>query len=186
MGRIDKVKRFSALLPRELTIIVREVKSQGLRFFKSSFRKQGFTDKVFIPWRRRKNDPNSHSAKFGRKRIKGRAILVQSGDLRRSIKGVARPNEVVFSSDLPYARIHNDGGTISHPGGTGFIPKKGGAVFISNSKRKELEAEGKKVLVTKPHKIKMPRRRFMGPSAFLMEELSAMAEKRLKKLWKDA
>lgn len=155
----------------------------GVRFFKSSFRKQGYTDKVFIPWRRRK-DSKSRSIKFGQKRTTGRAILVQSGDLRRSINGQVNGNQIVFKSDLPYAQIHNDGGTINHPGGTAYrIVAKGKAVFISNAKRKALEADGKTVKVTKPHKIKIPRRRFMGPSAFLMDELNRMAEKRLLKLW---
>ena len=42
----------------------------------------------------------------------GRAILVKSGDLRRSIRfdTVNKSNlSVRIASDLPYARIHNEG-----------------------------------------------------------------------------
>ena len=39
--------------------------------------------------------------------------LIDSGALRRSIRGTARRNTVQFSSSLPYASIHNEGGTLT-------------------------------------------------------------------------
>ncbi len=57
-------------------------------------RKAFFTDK----WKRRAN-PNA----------KGSLLLV-TGTLRRSIKSEVRGNGVRFSSAVPYATIHNEGG----------------------------------------------------------------------------
>lgn len=39
--------------------------------------------------------------------------LVDSGALRRSIRGRVAGNSVSFSSSLPYASIHNEGGTLT-------------------------------------------------------------------------
>jgi phage gpG-like protein len=71
-------------------------------FFVDSFRKQGFDDKNVQKWKPRK---------VADKRA-GRAILVKTGDLRRSI--IRNPANraaltVKISTDLAYAARHNDG-----------------------------------------------------------------------------
>lgn len=42
----------------------------------------------------------------------GGHILVDSGELRRSIRSEIRESSIVFVTDLPYAAIHNEGGVI--------------------------------------------------------------------------
>ena len=79
-----------------------EIGNTAKVFFVDSFRKQGFDDKSVEAWKPRKQAD---------KRA-GRAILVKSGDLRRSI--IRNPENraalsVKISTDLPYARRHNDG-----------------------------------------------------------------------------
>lgn len=64
-------------------------------FDKNFERKAFFTDK----WKKRAN-PNA----------KGTLLMV-SGTMRRSIKSEVRENGVRFSSAVPYASIHNEGGT---------------------------------------------------------------------------
>jgi phage gpG-like protein len=71
-------------------------------FFVDSFRKQGWDDKNVQKWKPRK---------VADKRA-GRAILVKTGDLRRSI--IRNPANraaltVKISTDLAYAARHNDG-----------------------------------------------------------------------------
>lgn len=39
--------------------------------------------------------------------------LIDSGNLRRSIRGTISRNSIAFSSSLPYASIHNTGGTLT-------------------------------------------------------------------------
>jgi hypothetical protein len=51
-----------------------------------------------------------------------------------------------------YARIHEYGGTINHPGGTKYIIKDGQAKFVPSSFSGEVEG------ITKPHKIDIPER----------------------------
>ena len=62
-------------------------------------RKAFFSDK----WKRRAN-PNAKGS-----------LLIVTGTLRRSIRSEVRGNGVRFSSAVPYASIHNEGGTGTKP-----------------------------------------------------------------------
>lgn len=66
------------------------------------------------------------------------------------------------STNSPYARIHEFGGTINHPGGTPYVITDKGAIFIKKETAARLESEGKHVGYTKPHTITMPARPFFG------------------------
>lgn len=140
---------------------------EGERFFKLSFTKQGWEDKVFLPWQARKG---SNTRKLGEKK-QGRAILIQSGALRRSVRVVKRGrNFVVIGSSLPYAKIHNEGGTIA------------GTYSIRTHKRRNRKSEGTHLVESHTRKVntKMPRRRFMGNSAALNYQIFKVIRQRIK------
>lgn len=40
------------------------------------------------------------------------SLMMRSGKLRRSIQSKIQGNQIVFTSSLPYAKIHNDGGEV--------------------------------------------------------------------------
>lgn len=71
-----------------------------------AFREQGFTDVSLDPWAKRKTRNRSD-----RRTTRSRAILVNTGHLRRSIRvGRARFNLIeVGSYGVKYARYHNKG-----------------------------------------------------------------------------
>jgi phage gpG-like protein len=79
-----------------------EIGNSAKSFFVENFRKQGFDDKNVEKWKpRKKADKRA-----------GRAILVKTGDLRRSI--IRNPANraalsVKISTDLVYAARHNNG-----------------------------------------------------------------------------
>ena len=52
----------------------KQIRDMGLQFFISRFRKQGWHDKSFEPWAKRKSNDKR----------KGRAILIDKGRLRKS------------------------------------------------------------------------------------------------------
>lgn len=83
--------------------------------FTESFRNQGFTDESLEAWKPRKRTERS--------RMGSRAILVKSGRLRRSLS-VRRFGAlaVKITTDVPYARVHNDG--LRSGRGKGFIMPK--------------------------------------------------------------
>lgn len=65
---------------------------------------------------------------------------------------------------IPYARIHELGGTIEHPGGTPYRVIGGRAIFVS-------KANGAGLPTTKPHNIEMPARPYIGPSMKAFNEI---------------
>lgn len=107
----------------------------------------------------------------------GGKLLAKTGALRRSVKYKIIGTRIEFSSRLPYAQIHNQGGVINHPGGTAYFKKKGETIWISNRK-----AAGKKYPRTKAHKINIPQRQFVGAHP----KLDKMIEKEIEGLISDA
>jgi len=89
----------------------------------------------------------------------------RSGRLKNSITS-AKVGRMRYGvgTNLKYARIHELGGTINHPGGTPYIVTANGAVFLSRAKAANLEQRGFWVGKTKPHPIKMPRRPYLVPA----------------------
>lgn len=117
-------------MERAIILIGNEAKN----FFVNSWRLQGFEDRTVEKWKPRKKET---------KRTIGRAILVQSGDLRRSI--IRQPVNkaqlsVKISTDLPYAKVHNEG--------LGKMPKR---EFIGNSYK--LNENCKKIVISQLDKI---------------------------------
>ena len=95
--KLASLQKMKSTLP---TVLGNKIKN----FTMDAFRKQGWTDNGFERWKPRKKNKDA-----------GRAILVKTGKLRRSIK-VRTANwtrVVVGSYGIDYAQIHNEGGSIS-------------------------------------------------------------------------
>lgn len=93
------LKRFESQLPA----VVSEMGAIGQNHFIKSFQKQGFENVTLEPWKPRKDTRMDRGKP-------NRAILVKSGALRRSIRRIAIGKYGVnLVSELPYAKIHNDG-----------------------------------------------------------------------------
>lgn len=155
---IDKVM---SDIQRDIMKVVRKapraVGRIAINHFEENFERGGFMDKTLERWKPRKNDKDS-----------GRGVLIgkQSAGLMRSIRVLSSNGQaVIVGTSKPYARIHNRGGTINHPGGTAYFVKGGKAVFVRNVTAKRYnEIFNRKMKRTKPHKIKIPQRKFLGPS----------------------
>lgn len=90
----DQVRQLKKSIPAQTS-------SMAVEWFENSFTRQGFTDRRFKRWKKRK--PYAP-------RNEGRAILVDTGTLRRSIrKERVTFRQVRIVSKLPYSAIHNDG-----------------------------------------------------------------------------
>jgi phage gpG-like protein len=117
-------------MERAIILIGNEAKN----FFVNSWRLQGFEDMSVQKWAPRKKQDKKRA---------GRAILVDSGDLRRSI--IREPVNksqlsVKISTDLPYAKVHNEG--------EGKMPKR---QFMGNSYK--LNENCKKILISQLDRI---------------------------------
>lgn len=130
MKRLAKI--FASTIKKDLP---RVVGVEGKNFFKSSWRKQGFEDNGIQPWKPRKAPPKTTKSgktskaylEFMRKNR--RPILYSHATdrkgihLKDSIRAVPGNGRVTFSTDKPYAKVHNKGGRAGR--GRGFqMPKR--------------------------------------------------------------
>jgi phage gpG-like protein len=118
-------------------------------FDKNFERKAFFTDK----WKKRAN-PNA----------KGTLLMV-TGTMRRSIKSEVRGNGVRFSSAVPYASIHNEGGT-------GTKPVKAHIRRGKKGKTHQVKAHMRR--------FKMPQRQFIGDGKRTQEIIKGVISDNLK------
>lgn len=130
--------------------------------FDQNFERQAFFSEA---WQRRKSPtrPGGH-------------ILVDTGQLRRSIHSRITDNAITFYSDLPYAAIHNEGGEIivttkmkkffwhKYYEATGTFTRKKTGKSGKSGTSVNTEAEFWKFLALKKvgTTIRIPRRRFLG------------------------
>lgn len=101
MPNENPIPNLEALAREILTDTVTYAEVTGINFFKDSFNKQGWTDNGFTPWPPRKTGSD------------GRGILIKTTNLRDSIRVMeSSPLRIVYGTSVPYAQIHNQGGTI--------------------------------------------------------------------------
>ncbi len=106
-----KIQIAQVKLQKSLTAFITVMGTDAKNHFVKSFRNQGFEDQTIERWKPRKGEfVYGGIARVRKKSTSSRAILVKSGDLRRSIKVISkRYHSITLGSDLPYAQIHNDG-----------------------------------------------------------------------------
>lgn len=157
--------------------------NDALNHFKGSFTDQGFTNESTEKWKPRKRPD--------RKRP-GRAILIDTGRLRRSLRyRKGRKYEVVIKSNVPYAKIHNEGGEIdvSSRKGSGTINTyvRGSGGFVDgkfkSGRKKKVQLLGA-AYETGPYTIKIPKRQFVGYSGKLNRRLIDKFDKRIKTIFR--
>ena len=146
--------------------ILRDIQVELTDEFDQNFERQAFFSEA---WQRRKSPtrPGGH-------------ILVDTGQLRRSIHSRTTNNAITFYSDLPYAAIHNEGGEIivttkmkkffwhKYYEATGSFGRKKDGTRRNDKRTIQLstEAEFWKFMALKKAgtTIRIPRRQFLGTS----------------------
>jgi phage gpG-like protein len=78
--------------------ILRDIQVELGDEFDKNFERQAFFSQA---WQRRKSPTRQ-----------GGATLIDTGQLRKSVRSEVKDSSIVFRSDLPYAEIHNEGGEI--------------------------------------------------------------------------
>lgn len=107
--------------------------------FVENFRRQGFFEKKWKPVKFRKSE----------------GILIGHGRLWRSIKEERTMNSITFSSDTPYASIHNEGGEIE-------VTKKMKGYFWYMYGQTGYEPYKAMAMKRVGSKITIPQRQFIG------------------------
>ena len=169
-------------LPRKVGII-------AVNHFRQSFRDSGWTDNGLHPWkktlRQRQGGPD---ARYG-------PLTSRRNHLMRSIQSKPGTGVVTVENPVPYAALHNEGGTLHTqptvtPRMRRFAWAKAYALAGVKGKGKlprQLSPEAAKwraLALTRKKRLsitaQMPRRQFMGSSRELKEKIDKTIEESLK------
>ena len=169
-------------LPRKVGII-------AVQHFKQNFRDSGFTDGGLRPWKKSQRELRGGLGVSSRYKT----LTSARNHLMSSTQAHIGRGEVSIENPVPYAVIHNEGGTIvSNPTITPKMRKYAWAMAYKLSGRKKgrkgkrtggsqeaIPEEAKRwmaLALTKKTKIKirakMPKRQFIGESRELMQKVS--------------
>ncbi len=161
-----------------ITHLPQQVATIAVNFSKDRFRSENWVDNTTEPWKKRKQG-------WTRDRRKGRAILVDSSRLKRSVRKVSvTADRIVIGTDVPYASVHNDGfrGRVTqHVGGysrkkMGMVHKGTGTYSIRThaERTRRVRSQVGSVSVkpyTRTINQNIPRRRFIGNSSVLNSQI---------------
>lgn len=139
--------------------ILRDARVKLTSMFDENFRRQGFFGKK---WVATKVSKVNKAGKRG-------SILIVTGQMRRSIRSQIRGNAVVFTSDLPYTALHNEGG------------------HFSVTVRQHTRTVKGKTFGVKSHTrtLTMPQRQFIGDHAEVQKALGDIVNHNLQKFSED-
>ena len=140
--------------------ILRDARIKLTSMFDNNFREQGFFGDKWVATKVSKTN------KAGKKG----SILLVTGALRRSIRSHIRGNSVVFTSHLPYASVHNEGGK--------------GSVTVRRHTR--TSSKGRSYDVRSHERAtNIPQRQFIGDHDKVQQSLGDIVYKNLQKFSED-
>ena len=168
-------------MPRKAAIIAKN-------HFRQSFRDGGFTDDGLYAWKKTKRQEAGSPYK---------PLTSERNHLMNSVDAVSAPGQVTVVNPVPYARIHNEGGTIhTNPTITTKMRKMAWAKVYAlagvkgkGKLPKELPEEARKwraLALTKKTKLnviaKIPRRQFIGDSKELRVKINQIVINKLNEI----
>lgn len=108
--------------------------------------------------------------------VKTGSLMMRSGDLRRSIEARTETDGVRFLSSMPYALLHNEGGTVNVP-----VTDKMRRFFWAKFKETGIE-KYKFMALTKKEKlsITVPKRQFIGHHPEVDKRVNEVTEDNFK------
>lgn len=181
-------KAVNDILPRKVGVI-------AVKHFNQNFRQGGFTNGGVHPWKVTRRQLEGKGADARR-----RPLISAAPHLSRSNQAIPGRGEVTITNPVPYASIHNDGGTINtHPKVTPKMRKMAWAKVYAiagtdnNGKLpKDLPEAARKwkaLALTKKSQLNIvadiPQRQFIGESAELKAKINDTILKELEKIKKD-
>ncbi len=181
--KIEALSRTYKTLPNEIAAV-------AVNFSKDRFVNQSWLDKTKENWKLRKRL---------RKGKGSQTLLVKTGRLKRSIRRIkADESQVIIGSDVPYAKIHNNGGIINktvavkaHTRNKMGKVKHGTGVFSIRTRKERTRTKTKKVgdIKVKAHTRKMnitiPQRQFIGESYTLTKRITNLITARFMRALKE-
>ncbi len=142
-------------MPNIYDHILRDARVKLTEMFDNNFRQQGFFGNKWVATKTSKIN----------KRGKG-SILIVTGAMRRSIRSMVRGMAVVFSSNLPYTALHNEGGNF--------------AVNVRSHTRTNKKTGNTYTVRSHSRQMTMPQRQFIGDHPKVQQALADVVYKNLQ------
>jgi len=189
----DIVRQKLAQSQREIMVLL---PNQAQNYFLSSFKKQGFDGQQWKEVKRR--EPGEKAYKYPKKKglqrrtspiLVGAGYKVRGGTLRRAVSNMARTTQTNGNGfrmivDLPYAKIHNEGGTINKSATSRAmnfnVNMRTGRSKFSTAKGANFQQD----VNIGAHSINMPKRQFVGQTAELTRMQTQLITKTIDRIWK--
>jgi len=171
----EQFARIQDRLASTLRVLPEIIGNEVVNFSLQSFEQEAWSGNSQEVWSKRKNP-----TKWGKPDDTGRALLVKTGKLKRSIRITRIVNNIVYvgagGTDIPYARVHNYGfrGTVNQSVRSFQRKDKTGKLI-------EIKAHNRTI------KQNIPQRRFIGAdsdSPYLKARLRRISIAELKKILK--
>lgn len=146
-------------MPKNRSIVPRVLNDMRVKLaemFDDNFRRQGFFGDKWTP--------KKVLSKGG-----STTILIVTGAMRRGIRASVQGNGVVFTSDKPYAALHNEGGQFRQN-----VP----AYYRSRAGRRYRVRAHTRTM-------KMPQRQFIGDHERVREAITAIMTRHLERVSRD-
>ncbi|QTV06043.1 phage virion morphogenesis protein [Faecalibacter bovis] len=133
---------------------------EAVNFSKERFVAKNWLDRSPNRWQPRKKESRG-------------SLMAKTGRLKRSVRKLKTTrNSVTIGTDVPYAQIHNEGGSINNR-----------VNVQAHSRVRKGRAERVKAH-TRQMNIRMPKRQFIGESAILLRRIERMLDKQIKEILK--
>lgn len=166
----EVLKRMQAATEAAKPVILQKMGTIAVNFVHENFRRQGFQGAIFEQWKPRQDDKAKDA---------GRAILVLSGRLRAATYYTAFADHVTLFCPVPYAQLHNEGGTVNRAAREGMMSfKRGKGGGLKLAKVQTLKQRERVVAMNKhtigAHEAHYPARPFIGPSPVLNKQIMPM------------
>lgn len=193
-----KVIALKKQLDREINdALPRKVGAIAVQHFRQNFREEGFVDGGLRPWQKSKRQLAGGKGASSRYKT----LTSARNHLMSSIEARPSAGAVSIENHVPYAKIHNEGGTISsNPSITPKMRKfayKTAGIKKSRGAKKKGKGRAPKTIpkeaqqwlglaLTKKTKLhiraKMPKRQFIGESKELEQKVSQEITNSIKKI----
>lgn len=167
-----ELSRICANVERAISIIPQKAAVIAVNFSKERFVKKNWLDTTETTWKKTKKGKGS--------------TLIKSGRLKRSIRKVhVGADYAIIGTDVPYARIHNDGGTIEGTEQVRSHQRRAHKRKTYPRSNKRIKAGIVRAHTVKSYKRKFKRtfiqRKFIGQSQYLTDQLTSMIQIEIQK-----
>lgn len=162
----------------KIDLVPKLIAETALEHFQNALIQKNWDGKSYEPYKNKKREPSRGS------------LMMRSNNLFRSLKIVSVSSTHIIisagSSKVPYARIHNEGGTIQRQARSTIVTHKkftrgkfkGKTLFAKNNEKASFSQKAS----VGAYSVTIPKRQFMGKSQSLLNEIENRFKTNFKNL----